>query len=201
MAQSPMRPEDPGDATERWLRALRGEAAPDRGASEEAADYREGAALRRHFLAEAEREQGAPDPEAEQRLQTLLFALRRERILEPGRRKYYVPLAIAASVFVAFIVMRGTLEEIPGTVFDEPPTIRGELKEVRISVADPRAHAEATAKALAALGVTTHVYQTGATFFVDAVVPESPAEAAVEALRKLGAQPVAGLVRIRIEGR
>jgi len=154
MAHSPRQPEDPGDATERWLRALHGKAAADSGAGEEAADYREGAALRRHFLAEAEREQKAPDPEAEQRLQTLLFALRRERLLGPGRRKYYVPLAIAASVFAAFLVMRGVMEEIPGTVFDEPPTIRGELKELRFSAADPRALAEATAKDLAALGVT-----------------------------------------------
>jgi hypothetical protein len=45
------------------------------------------------------------------------------------------------------------------------------------------------------------VYQTDSTFFVDAVVPENPTEAAVDALRKLGAQPVAGLIRIRIDRR
>jgi hypothetical protein len=197
MATRPPQDEPADESIDAWIRALHGERSPTGG--DQPSEW-EARALRAHLVAEAQQHADEGRGEAEMRLQSLLFALRHHGLLDrPRKPRFYVPLALAASLLIGVLIVRPLLES--PAAYDEPPSLRGETSEVRVEAADPKARAEVIAKSLGAHGLTPHIFQSGRTFFVDVDVPPDAPEPAVRDLRGLGVGTTQGFVRLRIEPR
>jgi len=178
-----------------WLGELRG--GKDKTPASDAAANWDAAAVRRHVAAEAERDRSRADEEAENRLQSLLFAMRREGLLEKKTRpRFYIPLAIAASVLAGLLLIRPMLE--PSTEFDEPPELRGAANVVLMEAADPKDRAKAIAAQLGKYDLAPRIYQEGRTYVVDVMVPPEVGEPLAAELKALGVAGGSGYVRLTI---
>ncbi len=202
----PPSPDTFDSSDQQWFDRLQGRLAP----ASDAEALKEADALRSAILQEADSATPAADEAAETAAaeagaQRLLFALRREGLIQaetaPVARKkpvWMVPSALAASVLVGFLALQALQNGQVAVSFDEPPTMRGQIQTVQLRDKAPKERAEAIAAQLKAAGLSARLYQSGKTFFVDTDLVAEKLEAAAPTLQALGLKDSIGQARIEI---
>ena len=202
----PPSPDTFDSSDQQWFDRLQGRLAP----ASDAEALKEADALRSAILQEADSATPAADEAAETAAaeagaQRLLFALRREGLIQaetaPVARKkpvWMVPSALAASVLVGFLALQALQNGQVAVSFDEPPTMRGQIQTVQLRDKAPKERAEAIAAQLKAAGLSARLYQSGKTFFVDTDLVAEKLEAAAPTLQALGLKDSIGQARIQI---
>lgn len=199
---------DFSDSDQQWFDRLSGRPV-DAGADPQA--LREADALRRALDLGQQRADADPriaaalaPPARARRRQQLQFRLRQEGLLQtrPPWQRRWLPAgaAIAASITLATLLVPRLMDG-DGRLYDEPPTMRGEVEAVRRSDAQPKQAAEALAATLRAGGLQPRIYQRQKTFTVDVdLAPDAP-DAALAAMRQAGLVVRPGLTRVVVEPR
>lgn len=171
------RPEPPPNwdaSDEEWLHELcrPGSAKPETDAAREARMLHQALVGERESMEATPWFVGLASPDLqEQKLEELLFELRRRRLLDPPRRRWRPAvwsLGLAAAAFVAWFALTPLLTStLRQPTYGEPPVWRGQIHIVRRPVADPRPAAEAMLARLREAGVDAAIYQRDQVFIVE----------------------------------
>ena len=183
------------DDNQPWLDSLAGREAEGMSFAEAV----EPAALRRVLLAREEAEQRKLAMQAasdEHALQAMLFRLRRERLIDrPFLRRFGVPLALAASVAMAALILTPMFSG-ETALYDEPPRMRGALPEDTVQSTNPKGDAEKLAAALKAARMEARIYQNKKVFVVDASLSAEEVKTVEPLFAVYGLKPREGQSRI-----
>lgn len=108
----------------------------------------------------------------------------------------WLPLAAAASMAGLALLIATRVADDEGLIYENPPTIRGELNVVQRRDATPRRAAEELAADFRTAGLAPRLYQRGRVFAVDIDITADMPPAAWQAVQRAGLRPVRGVGRI-----
>jgi hypothetical protein len=154
----------------------------------------------------------SPTSEDHAGAQRLMFALRQEGLLvktegvnaqlaspKVKRPFWMMPMALAASVLVGFFALQALQLGQLNVLYEEPPTMRGQVQQISMRDKAPKAKAQHIAQKLQAAGLKTRIYQDREQFVVDIDVIAETLEPASSALTLLGIEARVGQVRITVQ--